>query len=121
MPYPNRHDPELREKMRRLDQQHQLSSDPSSASNANPKSLGERYYENLCMRSVNQSIGRAVRHARDYAAIVLLDSRYSSPAVSALLPGWIARDMVRGAGYGEVHGKLAGFFRRLESETAGKK
>ena len=34
------------------------------------------HYENLCMKAVNQSVGRAIRHRGDYAAILLLDHRY---------------------------------------------
>ena len=39
------------------------------------------HYENLCMKAVNQSVGRAIRHKEDYAAILLLDHRFA-PFVS---------------------------------------
>ena len=42
------------------------------------------------MRAVNQSIGRAIRHSRDYACIVLADMRYEKPSVAKHLPKWIA-------------------------------
>lgn len=41
------------------------------------------------MKAVNQSIGRAVRHKNDYAAMLLLDQRYTRPHTQAALPGWI--------------------------------
>ncbi|CAN6634625.1 ATP-dependent DNA helicase Chl1p [Trichomonascus vanleenenianus] len=47
------------------------------------------FYENICLRAVNQSIGRAIRHANDYSTIVLVDSRYATSAIQAKLPRWI--------------------------------
>ncbi|KAK1779547.1 helicase C-terminal domain-containing protein [Copromyces sp. CBS 386.78] len=47
------------------------------------------FYENATLRAVNQSIGRAIRHQNDYAAIVLIDHRYEKEHVRARLPGWI--------------------------------
>jgi chromosome transmission fidelity protein 1 len=62
LPYPNRSDPILREKLHYLEMK-------------NGKGAGQQYYETLCMRAVNQAIGRAIRHKNDYAAIVLIDTR----------------------------------------------
>ncbi|KAL4864975.1 hypothetical protein BDV12DRAFT_157635 [Aspergillus spectabilis] len=50
---------------------------------------GRDFYENACMRAVNQCIGRAIRHRNDYAAIVLIDKRYGRPSIQTKLPGWI--------------------------------
>lgn len=42
------------------------------------------------MRAVNQSIGRSIRHKNDYAAIILLDSRYCTKTnVKNKLSDWI--------------------------------
>ncbi|KAM8971856.1 ATP-dependent DNA helicase DDX11 [Pelodytes ibericus] len=80
MPYPNIRSPELQEKMSYLD--HTLPK-------TNGVSAGRVLIENLCMKAVNQSIGRAIRHRGDYASIVLLDHRYSRPAILGKLPQWI--------------------------------
>ncbi|XP_066113773.1 ATP-dependent DNA helicase DDX11 isoform X1 [Saccopteryx bilineata] len=86
MPYPNIKSPELQEKMAYLDQ-----ILPRSPGQAPP---GKALVENLCMKAVNQSIGRAIRHQKDFASIVLLDQRYTRPPVLAKLPAWI-RDRVQ--------------------------
>jgi chromosome transmission fidelity protein 1 len=38
------------------------------------------------MKAVNQSIGRSIRHSRDYASIVLVDQRYARSSVREKLP-----------------------------------
>ncbi|GAB2293540.1 hypothetical protein Dimus_027747 [Dionaea muscipula] len=83
------------------------------------KRRGRDYYENLCMKAVNQSIGRAIRHINDYAAILLVDSRYASDPCRRSsshpvnkLPQWIKDRLVSTTdNYGEVHRPLYQFFR----------
>lgn len=54
------------------------SSSPSSASlSSNLFHL----YTDLCMRLVNQSVGRCIRHRNDYAVAILLDARYTADAL----------------------------------------
>lgn len=79
LPFPDVSSPELKEKMMALDQTNSVS--------------GKEYILNLCMRSVNQSVGRAIRHANDYATIVLLDVRYvSDERIYKALPAWLRRN-----------------------------
>lgn len=59
------------------------------------KAAGKEFYDNACMRAVNQSIGRAIRHREDYAVIVLLDKRYTLDRIASKLPKWIQDGMVR--------------------------
>ena len=40
------------------------------------QTAGREYYEDLCMKAVNQCVGRVIRHRNDYAAIVLADARW---------------------------------------------
>jgi chromosome transmission fidelity protein 1 len=54
---------------------------------------GREFYENACMRAVNQCIGRAIRHRNDWAAILLVDKRYSSRRIQEKLPRWIKDSM----------------------------
>ncbi|KAH8270971.1 hypothetical protein KR044_007360, partial [Drosophila immigrans] len=99
LPYPNRTSPELKERMRHLDEQ----LGPGA---------GNEYYENLCMKAVNQCIGRSVRHIRDYACVYLLDERYRSVRIQQKLPQWIARSLsVASDGFGMVQARTARFFK----------
>lgn len=82
LPYANIKSIELKEKMNFIEKQ--SSKDGKRAAN--------EYYENLCMKAVNQSIGRAIRHQRDYASILLVDYRYAiKESVINALPGWIKK------------------------------
>jgi chromosome transmission fidelity protein 1 len=79
LPYPDITDPELKEKMATMDQT------PGGIS-------GQAYYHSLCMRAVNQTVGRAIRHAGDYASIILVDQRYCADRrIWKALPVWLTR------------------------------
>lgn len=98
LPFPNAHSPELKEKMAYL--------------NANvAPNAGQVHYENLCMKAVNQSIGRAIRHKDDYACILLLDQRYDKPSILGQLPGWIKTRVDTCDRFGPVMSKVTKFFK----------
>ncbi|XP_056138024.1 ATP-dependent DNA helicase DDX11 [Lampris incognitus] len=101
MPYPNIKSPELQEKMSYLDKH---------LPHAGGKSPGQALIENLCMKAVNQSIGRAIRHRGDYAAIVLCDRRYSRPATHSKLPNWIRARTSAHTTFGPAFAALRKFF-----------
>ncbi|XP_061494663.1 ATP-dependent DNA helicase DDX11 isoform X2 [Rhineura floridana] len=100
MPYPNIKSPELQEKMAYLDK-----TMPQNAGQAPSRSL----IENLCMKAVNQSIGRAIRHQKDFASIVLLDHRYARPAIFNKLPQWIKSRTQIKAAFGAAFAALRKF------------
>eukprot|EP01128_Nolandella_sp_AFSM9_P006036 TRINITY_DN3034_c0_g1_i2.p1 TRINITY_DN3034_c0_g1~~TRINITY_DN3034_c0_g1_i2.p1 ORF type:complete len:506 (-),score=81.38 TRINITY_DN3034_c0_g1_i2:141-1436(-) len=98
LPYPNQRDPLLQYKLKYLEQK-------GGQSHASiPRS---DYIDNVCMNTVNQSIGRAIRHMGDYASIVLVDERYRTSRVSLRLPQWIRSSTIHapsfGAGYKQIH------------------
>eukprot|EP00347_Sterkiella_histriomuscorum_P014288 403361448 len=77
LPYPNSMSVEIQEKMRYFDTRNE------------PGFKGSDFYENLCMKTLNQSIGRAIRHINDYACIILVDQRFSNKNIQNKLPKWI--------------------------------
>ncbi|XP_074621921.1 ATP-dependent DNA helicase DDX11-like isoform X1 [Acropora palmata] len=97
LPYPNMYSPELKEKMTYLD------------STLGPKA-GQSHYENLCMKAVNQSIGRAIRHRGDYATILLLDQRYGSARITKSLPEWISNRLQHHTRFGSAFAAIRKFF-----------
>ncbi|XP_061577917.1 ATP-dependent DNA helicase DDX11 [Cololabis saira] len=101
MPYPNIKSPELQEKMAYLD---------AHLPHSKGKSPGHALVENLCMKAVNQSIGRAIRHRGDYSSIVLCDRRYSRPATLSKLPTWIKDRVSTHTTFGPAFAALRKFF-----------
>ena len=137
LPYANPEEPELKARVAYLDEREGsfFSDEKKNKNERGAKTRGRRYYEALCMRSVNQSVGRAIRHVGDYAAILLCDRRYvTAPEVAtsssnttnegerdqvekknlrgvpAQLAGWIGERLVTPSGYGQTQASLARFF-----------
>nr|XP_033807933.1 ATP-dependent DNA helicase DDX11 isoform X2 [Geotrypetes seraphini] len=106
MPYPNVKSPELQEKITYLDK---------SMPRADGQSPGRSLIENLCMKAVNQSIGRAIRHQNDYASIVLLDHRYSRPIILNKLPQWIKTSMQIKPTFAQAFAAVRKFFQEKKS------
>uniref|UniRef100_UPI0037E969B7 ATP-dependent DNA helicase DDX11 isoform X2 n=1 Tax=Semicossyphus pulcher TaxID=241346 RepID=UPI0037E969B7 len=101
MPYPNIKSPELQEKMSYLDKH---------LPHSGGRSPGQALIENLCMKAVNQSIGRAIRHRGDYSSVVLCDRRYSRPATLSKLPTWIKERTSTHNTFGSAFAALRKFF-----------
>lgn len=103
LPFPNKTSPVLKEQIKYL--------------NSNfGENAGNNYYENICMKAVNQSIGRSIRHINDYACVVLLDERFTQDRIRSKLPGWILPYVSVPKAYGVMHGSIAKFFRSKKKD-----
>ncbi|OQE00785.1 hypothetical protein PENVUL_c046G01102 [Penicillium vulpinum] len=95
MPFPNIRSAVWQAKIQYLEEKtYKQASGSEPERKAAGKAAGRDFYENSCMRAVNQCIGRAIRHVNDYAAIIMIDRRYDSPRIQQKLPGWIRGSLV---------------------------
>jgi chromosome transmission fidelity protein 1 len=81
---------------------------------AKAKEQAREFYENACMRAVNQSVGRAIRHKGDFASVIMVDQRFGKESINGKLPGWIKEGLVEGAGekpFANLMGRLGAFYR----------
>lgn len=62
--------------------------------------------------------GRAIRHRGDWAALVLVDARYSAVRIRSKLPKWIGKDVAVAETFGEAMKELGQFYR--EKRTAAR-
>ncbi|XP_064405283.1 ATP-dependent DNA helicase DDX11-like isoform X2 [Halichondria panicea] len=102
LPYPNLKSPELKEKIEYLNS--------TQIKHPNGQLPGQVHYENLCMKAVNQSIGRSIRHSRDYATIILADKRYARSTVQRKLPDWISGQLQVCEKFGPAFAAVRKFF-----------
>lgn len=90
MPYPNAFSGELIAKQSFIEKSYKANG----FSDAECKQKSRDFYENLCMKAVNQSVGRAIRNINDYSLIFLFDTRYSSTKVNQKLSNWIRKRVI---------------------------
>lgn len=50
---------------------------------------GRLWYETQAYRALNQALGRAIRHSKDWGSVFLLDSRYCEKRYQTGLPSWV--------------------------------
>lgn len=130
LPYPNINSPEWKARIEyiesatvvRLTSSNSTTSTPMTKEQATAlaRQTARDFYDNACMRAVNQSIGRAIRHQGDYSAIVLVDKRFGTERIRGKLPGWIRGGMVEGSegkGFQGLMGSLNMFFRGRKGAT----
>ena len=118
LPFPNANSAEWKAKMEhvegtRFEQCKEQESLSETEARAMAKAAAREFYENACMRAVNQSIGRAIRHRNDYAAILLVDRRFATDRIRSKLPGWIREGMAADSNmksWVTVEDELKGFF-----------
>lgn len=116
LPFPNANGAEWKAKMQhieglRFQQCKRAGVLPPTQWQVEAKKASRDYYENACMRAVNQSIGRVIRHRNDYAAILMVDRRFATDRIRQKLPGWIQGSMDRGAqSWDDVERRLQDFF-----------
>ena len=108
LPFANIKDPELQERLKYLDNQVILNQKKTES---NQETLnGRSYYENLCMKAVNQSIGRAIRHKNDYACAILIDKRFSDKNIQSKLSSWIQERIFNITDFKDLNKTLEQFF-----------
>ncbi|PTB73848.1 DNA repair helicase [Trichoderma longibrachiatum ATCC 18648] len=126
LPYPNIASPDWKAKLEYIESTTEArlikEGRSSGEATAQAKQAARDFYENACMRAVNQSIGRAIRHRGDYAAIILVDRRYGTDRIRGKLPGWIRDGLEKDShekGLGALMGALGGFFRKKAQVGSG--
>ncbi|KAL4945329.1 hypothetical protein BDV06DRAFT_185020 [Aspergillus oleicola] len=116
LPFPNIRSPVWQAKIKHIEEKAYQDGCSSSEESRrfSAKAAGRDFYENACMRAVNQCIGRAIRHRNDYAAIVLIDKRYGRSNIQAKLPSWIKQSLDKDSAHvpaGKTIDNLSRFFR----------
>ncbi|EIN12348.1 DNA repair helicase [Punctularia strigosozonata HHB-11173 SS5] len=112
LPFANLDSPELKERMKYVNSLETANGGKASGA----KDAAHELYENMCMNAVNQSIGRAIRHRADWASIVLLDRRYSSPRIRSKLPKWLGDSTVVPQTFGQVIKEMSLFYRNKRND-----
>ncbi|MCO5590031.1 hypothetical protein L7F22_044000 [Adiantum nelumboides] len=110
LPYAFKNDPELVQKQAFVRRRLELKLRSQENYERSFRDAGNELYTNCCMKTVSQAIGRVLRHQNDYAAIILLDSRYEKKEHKKRLPSWIQESTKVYEDFNQVINNLQAFF-----------
>lgn len=111
LPFPNAASAEMVERMRFAKELAAGQRKTGASSGVSNVDAGQELYVNMCMKAVNQSIGRAIRHRNDYAALLLVDARFGRASISRKLPAWIRGQVKSDCAFPTVMKDLGTFFK----------
>ncbi|CCH41762.1 chromosome transmission fidelity protein 1 [Wickerhamomyces ciferrii] len=107
LPFPNVFSDELVSRKRYIESQVlEKTGDKRQAIEAT-----KSFYENICMRAVNQSVGRSIRHRGDYSTIYFFDKRYHTPRIRSKLSNWIKERVSETSSFDSILKETNSFFR----------
>ena len=75
---------------------------------------GQVLYQGLCMRAVNQCVGRAIRNRSDSALILFFDGRYARDNIKSQLPDWIQKETQIYSSYNTAKDHIISFCKSLK-------
>jgi len=105
LPYPNLADPKVR--LKRL----YMYSNTKCGNSDQQAVSGSAWYSQQAMRAVNQSIGRVIRHIKDYGAVILCDERFAPPTNRSMLSAWLRPSLKVYSAFGDFSRSLSAFFK----------
>jgi len=100
IPFPNIQDPKIDLRRKWYDKQ--------------SVGLGNVWYTENTLRVVNQSIGRAIRHKDDYAAVILFDERYQG--FPQFLPKWMRNSVSTSHSWDDIQIQIQQFFAKMQNK-----
>jgi regulator of telomere elongation helicase 1 len=68
------------------------------------------WYQLEAVRALNQAVGRIIRHAKDFGAILLCDERCDSPDVLRNFSPWLEKRLTKIANFSDMMQGLSKFF-----------
>ncbi|KAF8566980.1 hypothetical protein P879_09022 [Paragonimus westermani] len=127
LPYPPFQDPRVKLKMAYLDEQKiDLNNQASCAVTCNSDHkliaanhpTGRKWYNQQAWRAVNQSVGRVIRHHRDFGAIFLCDERFAPAAARSQLPLWMQSSIRTYSGWDSFLMETSTFFKNAMKQVS---
>lgn len=78
-----------------------------------PRLGGRAWFEQHAARAVNQAVGRVIRHARDFGAVLLLDKRYliDAEGTAVRLSRWLRPSLLKFDTVGALVPRLVAFYK----------